>query len=407
MVLWIPRTVLLPLYLVSEYVVRRPVHATMIYVEQHHVPEKFLYYTSFGTYGTENELQLLPTAELEWGVRANGGASFTWKRRDNLLSTGFAIGGPDWIRFGIEDRVPLGRDRALTANADYERRGDFRFWGLGPSSPSQGYHFTVTRPNTMLRYEQRLWRSSSFEASAGLRTASFQKWAVKTPTLESGLASGAIGEPPGFADYSLAVQRVTGALDSRRARAEDPRDRSRDLVTPSGTGVRVEGDVEHSLELGKRTGEWIRYGGGLGLYADVFGRNRTLGLSVSTELLTGFRDAQVPFLELVTLGGAEPMRAFRYYRLLGTSSVTAKLGYTWPIWTGLDAVAEAALGNVFGDYYDGFATRLLRGSFSVGIQTASARDTAFQILLGAGTRTIDDGFAIEQFRFVVGTGTSF
>ena len=36
------------------------------------------------------------------------------------------------------------------------------------------------------------------------------------------------------------------------------------------------------------------------------------------------------------------MRAFRNYRLLGSSDLVAKIDYTWPVWVGFDAVAEVA-----------------------------------------------------------------
>jgi hypothetical protein len=403
----LPRAFFAPFHLFSEYALRRPIGAVVVFAERHHLPERFLYFTSFGTYGTENEISLRPNVDFEWGVRTNAGATFTWKRRESLLGASFTIGGPDWLRVGLGDRLPLDARSTLAARADYERRGDLRFWGLGPSAPARGYHFTLTRPSTGLAYEQRGWRSSTFEAFAGFRTVAFQGWAPSTPRLETAIAAHMVETPPGFGGYSVAVQRLGYALDSRRPRAEPEAARGTDFVAPSGCGGRIEAHGQHAVALSGERGEWMRYGGGVGVYADLTGEQRTLGLSVSTELLTRLRNTEVPFTELVALGGTEPMRAYRYNRLLGTSSLVAKLAYTWPIWSGFDAVTEAALGNVFGDYYQGFATRLLRGSFSLGLQTTSARATAFQILIGAGTRTIDDGFGVEQLRFVVGTGTSF
>jgi hypothetical protein len=160
----------------------------------------------------------------------------------------------------------------------------------------------VTRPSAELAYERRLWRSSAFTASAGIRSASFQGWAAHAPTMESAIASHALPAPAGL----VGPARSTPAARAKKERA---------IVRPTSS---------------RRRG---------------------------------------------------PARAWK-----DTPSTRS---------------------SVFGPGYGGFATRLLRGSFSAGLQTTAARDVAFQILLGAGTRTIDDGFELEQVRFVVGTGTSF
>jgi hypothetical protein len=404
----IPRVALLPLYLFTEYVIRRPFGALAIWGEKHYVLQRFLYYSSLGTYGTKHELGFLPMADFEWGVRANAGLLVYWHEPGNVMRASGAVGGPDWLRFVLNDRVDLDERSAITAEAKYEHRGDYRFWGIGPSSASVGHHFTLQHATTSLDWTQNLWRTSEVTAGVDLRSARFSASAPVGPSLSEGLAAGRFASaPPGFDGYVITEQRVAVALDTRRRRYELPREEATDFVTPSGTGIRAEGHALHAVGVDGRPREWLRYGGGLGFYKDLNGRQRTVGLAVSTALLQRIRDNEVPFIELVSLGGPEPMRAFRNYRLLGESSLVGKLSYSWPIWTGFDGLAEAALGNVFGSYYDGFAARLLRGSFSMGFAATRSRDVAFQLLFGAGTRTIEDGFGIEAFRFVAGTSSAF
>jgi hypothetical protein len=404
----IPRVALLPLYLLTEYVIRRPLGFLAIWGEKHYVPQRFLYYSSLGTYGTKHQIGFLPMADFEWGVRANAGLLLSWYEPGNAMRASGAVGGPDWLRFVLNDRVELDDRSALTAEAKYEHRGDYRFWGIGPSSASVGHHFTLQHAATSLDWTRGVWRTSEVSAGVDLRSARFSASAPVGPSLSEGLAAGRFASaPPGFDGYVITEQRVAAALDTRRRRYELAREEGTDFVTPSGTGIRAEGHALHAVGIDQQPREWLRYGGGLGLYKDLNGRQRTVGIAVSTVLLQRIRDTDVPFLELVSLGGPEPMRAFRNYRLLGESSLVGKLSYSWPIWTGFDGVAEAALGNVFGSYYDGFAARLLRGSFSMGFATTRSRDVAFQLLFGAGTRTIADGFGVEAFRFVAGTSSAF
>lgn len=409
----VPRVALLPLYLVTEYVVRRPLGAAITFAERHRLPQLALYYFSFGTYGTDHAFGFFPTADFEWGIRANAGLLFFWDHRSNALRASATLGGPDWQRLALVDRFPLDARSTMTARTAYERRADLRFWGLGPSSPSEGHRFGLRRVSAGLAFFTSLWRSSAIETSAGLRSAMFDVDAPGEPTVRGGLETGAITRPPGFDGYVIADQRIAAAIDTRLPRLEPPRPRATDFLAPPGTGLRIEGHAEHAVELAQRRGgprdrgQWLKYGGGIGAYWDVTGLQRTLGIALSTELVERFRDASVPFLELPTLGGTEPMRAYRFYRLLGESYVAAKASYSWPVWTDFDGVVEAAFGNVFGPHYDGFSTGLLRGSFSTGLQTTSSRYLSFQVLFGVGTRTFDDGFGVEAVRFVAGTSSTF
>jgi hypothetical protein len=411
--LWVPRILLAPLYLISEYLLRRPLGAMIMFGEKHYVPQRFLYYTSFGTYGTEHPVALRPVANFEWGVRANAGLLLSWDNaivKDNGLRASATVGGPRWLRFDFADTLALDPRNRATLLARFERRADLRFWGLGPSSPEDGYRFTVNRAKAGLSHHTQLWRSSEFQSEAGVRSAKFDASAPSGPSVADGLATGALASaPPGFGGYVLAYQQLAGALDTRRPRHAPSLD-TVDFIPPPGTGVRVEVRGEHAVELDAARSprsQWIRYGGGIGLYQDLTGQQRTIGVSISTELIEPFRDGEIPFLELPSLGGPEPMRAFRSFRLLGQSQAAAKLSYSWPVWTDFDGVIEAALGNAFGRHYDGFALPLLRGSFAAGLETTRSRDIAFQVLFGAGTRPIDEGFAIEAFRFVVGTSSDF
>jgi hypothetical protein len=118
-------------------------------------------------------------------------------------------------------------------------------------------------------------------------------------------------------------------------------------------------------------------------------------------------DSEVPFTELTTLGGAEPMRGFVPGRLLGRSNAVADLAYRWPIWIWLDGSMHAEVGNVFDAHLSGFEPKLLRWSASLGVESAGTPDTGIQLLVGVGSETFDSGGKVNSFRLVFGTTHDF
>lgn len=389
---WIPRVVLAPLYFVTEYGIRWPLGTLVNHAERHAWPQKFLYYASFGTFGTEHQILLLPAIDFEWGVRANGGLALSMKNvftHGNDVYARATAGGPDWLRGSVSDRLALSERSAFTLSGEAGRRADLRFHGLGPSSPEEGRYFHFNHAYAGIDYENRFWRSSVIEAGSGFRAGGFDR------------------EIAGLDGYVLGYNRVRAAIDTRAPRHLDSSETVSDFVSPPGTGIRVEGRAEHDAAPMRG---WLRYGGGVGGYLDVNGQQRTIGLAVTTELVSPLDDRAreaIPFTELATLGGPEPFRAFRTYRFVDRSYVAAKASYRWPVWASLDGALDATFGNVFGPAYEGFAPRLLRGAFTVGLETTAARDQALQLLIGIGTRTFEDGFGIESVRVVAGTSRHF
>jgi hypothetical protein len=85
----------------------------------------------------------------------------------------------------------------------------------------------------------------------------------------------------------------------------------------------------------------------------------------------------------------------------------AQLSYRWPIWVWLDGAIHYEVGNVFGKHLEDFDPRLLRQSFDFGFAASGARDHTFELLLGFGTETFDQGADVDTFRFVFGSTAGF
>src|SRR5450432_332821 len=109
--LWIPRALLLPPYIVSEYVIRRPLGALIAGAERAGVPQEL--YDLF-TFGPDHKAGIVPVAFVEFGFRPSVGVYSFW---DDAFVDGHdlrltaATWGSDWLAFRALDRVHFSQDR--------------------------------------------------------------------------------------------------------------------------------------------------------------------------------------------------------------------------------------------------------------------------------------------------------
>ena len=247
-------------------------------------------------------------------------------------------------------------------------------------------------------FDMRLWRSSRIEAMSGAKGVWFYDGRFSNDVgVVYAASTGRYALPPGFpSGYTAQYNGIRAALDSRNPGTE------------SQSGLRVEFDGGQGSDLRRTPNSgWVRYGGGVGGFLDLNDHGRVVSASVTTQFVDPLGSAEVPFTELVTLGGDGPMRGFLPGRLLGRSSAVATLRYRWPIWVSLDGAMEASFGNVFGAQLRDLSPKNLRFSGALGIETVGSPDSAFQFLVGFGTETFEQGAKVDSVRFVIGTNRGF
>jgi len=396
--LWVPRVLLSPLYLVSEYVIRRPLGVAITAAEKAELPSA-LY--DFFAFGPDHKAGIVPLAFVEFGFAPSVGLYAFWDDvgfRGHDLRLHGATWGEHWLSGAATERFRLPNALELTLTATATHRPDFAFYGIGPD----------TRESDLMRYgadtidarfESRFAfaGSSLFESSVGYRGASFgHSYYEHERSLDDAIAEGALPAPPGFREgYRAAFTRARLALDSRgKSRSE--------------TGLRAELTAEQGAD-GKNApaSGWLRYGGTAGGFWDLGDSGRVLSLSISALLADPLGARAVPFTELVQLGGPGLMPGFRLGRLQDRSAAVATLRYAWPIWLWLNGSLQVATGNVFGARFEGFRTERGRLSAAVGIESQGSRDSIFQALLGFGTETFESGATVDSLRIVVGARSGF
>jgi hypothetical protein len=398
-ILWVPRVALFPLYVVSEYVIRRPLGAMISGAERAHIPDA-LY--NFFLLGEEHKAGWVPTFFVDFGFKPSAGLYFFWDdalARGNDLRFHAATWGTHWLAGSVTDRIHLNRNESLTFQFSGIRRPDYRYYGEGPNAIEGNLsRYGADRIEASAGYGIGLGGASRIETNFGWRRLRFREpEEYRSSSTVTRVTQGAFSLPNGFEEgYSAGFSRASLRLDSRGARPA------------SQTGLRLDIEAEQgSAPRSSSPSGWLRYGAIAGGFLDLNDRARVVSLSVATLFSDPLVDGPVPFTELVQLGGSEPMRGFVPGRLFGRSALVTTLGYHWPIWVWLDGTVQAAVGNVYGEHLRDFDPNLLRFSGALGFKTAGMSDNPVEFLVGFGTETFERGAQLNSLRLVFGTSRGF
>jgi hypothetical protein len=393
--LWIPRIALSPLYLTNEYLLRRPLGALVRKAERDRWADSFVQLFTFGEGGRN---LLVPTALFDFGLLPSVGfyyAGDDFLTSGNTLRIHAATWGERWINATVANRYALAGADSVQARVDFRRSAENLFVGIGPDTVSSTRsRFGLQRIDGSLRYRHR-FGGSRLDVESGIQRLAFLSGdCCNDPSVDTRIASGELMAPPGYRDpYATVYGRVDLSLDSRRPRPEP------------GSGLYVQLAARPSVDLdGSRS--WIEYGGVAGGALDLTGHRRTLRLQVAADFVDNMTGDSIPFTEYAAFD-RELLPGFLPGWLIGRSAASAQLGYSWPVWLGLDAQARFTMGNAFGARLDGFAADKLRMSGDFGFTTSPALDQGFELRLGVGTETFEQGAAITSVRFTVGSRRGF
>ena len=399
--LWVPRVILFPLFVVSEYVIRKPIGAAVTGIEKNLILEKFRHYTTIGERDGEGVYAgVNPIARFDSGFRIAVGLLF-WAERVGTKDSETWIGvDTDFVRNATVDvGWKIASDRlSITPRFLLEQRDDFRFYGVGLDAPEE-QHSRFFRRKLMGELTAELEapspgfgaRLSTEISSNDFDCSNNEEFDICGPDGAFGNDDDRVGAVAGFDGYGLARVKARIYADSRPERPGN------------GTGARAELFARWGQGLSDDI-SFLRGGGELSLFWDIF-QQRVIGLRVHTE--TTFRDVDVPFAELILLGGPELMRGFSRGRFHGASAFVASLDYRYPIWSLADGTIFFEAGNAYDDL-DEIDFAAMRGSFGIGIRSVGSRHVSFDALVAAGTTQFNDAdFGVESVRLSIGTNWGF
>lgn len=395
--LWVPRAVLFPLYLVSEYGVRWPLGTLITFAERNEWPRHI--YEAL-TFGERNQAGLFPVAYVDFGFRPSVGVRFFWNDdafvQGNSLSAGLSYGGRQWLLGSLSDRYELSDGRSVGLRLSFVRRPDHLFHGLGPRSDDEAEaRYGLQRVVAMGAFEQDFGQGpSGIRVNGGVRAVRFRgDTCCDAPAVVESVEAGFFPELPGIGDRYTAI--VVGAellLDSRKPRPE----------RRTGAQLRLHAENTFRSRDGENAG-WVRYGGHLEGFLDLAWEARVLSLALDAELVDPVGTEPVPFFELAGPIGTAPLAAFRPGRLMDRSAAALVLRYSWPVWAALDGQLTVGAGNVFGEWMEGFRVDLLRLSATIGVSSedVSPLFPPVELLLGVGTEPLEHGVRFSSLRFLV------
>ena len=393
--LWIPRALLSPLYVVHEYVVRRPLGALVKTAEHDQWVskiEKLL--------GTNQDFFIYPRFAFDFGSVPSAGASLHWRHAlasDNTVTAHVGTWGVDWVTARAEDTYRWDTI-SETTRIDFVRRSDNLFVGIGPDvTNATRARYGIQRFDGSEALVRHFANESALTLVVGTRASSLRGGTCcGDPLLSDLIGEGVVAMPPGYDPSHLTIyERAALRLDSRRPRPAP------------GTGAYIELHGEDHVDV-HAADAWLRYGGEAGVAVDLDGRQRNLKLLLATELVDPVGSmTDIPFYELAQLGGDNTMSGFLPGWMNGRSVATAGVAYTWPVWALVDGQARVSIGNAFGEHLSGFSPAKLRLSADLGLTTVSARTEGLQLIVGIGTETFEQGARITSVRVAIGSRRGF
>ncbi|MEP7120528.1 MAG: BamA/TamA family outer membrane protein [Byssovorax sp.] len=401
MLSWVPRVVLYPAYLVTDFVVRRPLGALTRAVEGAGAGSSGGEIEDF-SFGTGKRSGLVPTARLDTDFRPTVGVYFYYDRlgiKSNGIRAQATFGGTDWLGLTVGDRLALGPRSSIELRLDGERRPDRTFYGVGPRTLARDRsRYGDDSLDGILSFTSTLPRGLSARTHIDLAATTFRAdTCCDSPSLPSLAAKGRFAIPYGFT-------RGTTALRTGEELVYD----SRPPDAPATTGVRVGGSVDVGSDLrAPGASGWIRYGASARGFLNLFGQERVLSLEGTLRFADPLGGHEIPFNELIRLGGSGPMSGFHEDRLLGRSAAALTLEYRYPIWAFLGSSLQLSVGNVFDAHLADFAARDLRLAFAAGIHTVGTGTQSFNLLFGGGTETFAQGGSVRELRVSLGFTQGF
>lgn len=382
--LWVPRTLLLPARLTTEYVLVQPTMAFVRWGDEHYVFRRIY---DFFTWD-EGRSGVYPVASFDLGLKSTVGLALVdgaFGSNDNSLHAAVSASTQDVLSVSAQDRLRVLRNGTgeLQLGGGFVHRPDGVFYGTGADTRSSD--------KTFYTFETRAASAGMTGNLGGLHRAAIELGYRDTRIGGSSISNdtpsvdaryGGAGQPPlpaGWGGYDLAWSRGFLVLDSRSPRFED-----------SGSGVRVDAGASFGVsprDPDLRLLAWQLEAGG---YYDLSGARHVLSLQVAAHFIEQVGTRPIPFTELPTLGGQDWMRGFLAGRLRGNSTLVATLEYRYPVLALVEAELFTALGNAFADHLEDVAPGRLFLNWGVGLRTTFARDAAIAATIAFASNRLDD-----------------
>jgi hypothetical protein len=382
--LWIPRVIFAPLYLVTEYIIRLPIYALLEWADRNHVFDLIEL-----VFNPTEDFSWTPSLSFETGGIVLPGASAEWR---NMLVPGhdarlaFSFAGTDFFAASLRDRWSFG-PLFLGARGGYLTRPDRAFHGLGPRSGNERTNFSETRVEAFAFVGVEYENYVDLEVTAGVSRERIGTG--MEPSMQTRFPANRV---PGYGSFDLALGTLDLTVDSRRE------------VEENG-GVRFRAVGSYGFDPSRRGLEFTTVALDLEGAIEISHPDRVLAARVYWADTIPLGAEPVPFLHLATLGW-DNHRGFRWGRFRGDAALMAEVRYRYPINYFVDLQWIASAGNVFARDFSDFSWGALTASFGVGLRTRRTGADPIEATFAIGTSRFENDFAIDSVRFQLTTTRS-
>jgi hypothetical protein len=376
----VPRVILgVPrLVMKSVAAVAKPV---MEWSERERVPETI---TSAIT-SWDGLIGVRPVIDYQLAFRPSGGMLYFNNRFGGgagvIISS--ATGGAEVMLHNVDFFVPLKRVKSeLRFHADYIRRDDQLFAGIGMESKLPFARYAVDEIDASLRYTWAPAKLAKLDFAVDGAARRFGNGSpyggdrsmaeVYCAHLDGMCPARNVSSAlvPGFATGTQFVRESVGLrIDNRREE--------------TSSGLMADLAVSYTHGFAGDDSSYLGVRGHVGAQFNVW-RHRSLYLGISAQDLVAFGSSPIPFTELAQLGGVDDLRGFATGRFRGASTVLAQLEWRWPVWMWMDGVLFADYGGAFGPQFRGFAFGDLRPDIGLGLRVHSSNKYLIRVQVAYG-----------------------
>lgn len=376
--IWVPRTLFAPVWLLTEFVLRRPLIYTVTRLEEGRVIDRFVDALTF----LDGDLALFPRFFADFGLRPSVGLSVLWNNfvtERTTLELNGSFWGPRWLTFGadLSTRALRNESGKLSIIPEFVLRPDYPYYGFGAETRNANEAFYQARHARV--------RGELSGGLGGLSRAAFGVGYGHTSFLDE--PDDPILDRTAASDASVNFE-AHGWLFANALLDLDTRDPDTEF-TP-GSGVRAELSSSFGFDPAETSRRALRVSAELAAFWDISSIHHVLSVAVYAAMLERLGGGALPVNQLLSMGGAEQMRSFLPGRFIGDSAWTATVAYRWPVWILFDAEVFAELGNVFPGRFEGFRVDRAYLGWGAGLRSNWSREVVLSLLVGFGTDRLDE-----------------
>lgn len=378
-----------------------PFDGALYAFDRYHVDE--LYHRA--VYFDDDRFAILPVLTFESGFGASFGVKFAasdaFGDKEKILvqaTTGavFGVTYREGVRLGIDTGERLGKAFKIGLAADFDRRPDDPFYGLGngdeqktpPTMPIdartdevayQTYH-RYQEERVALTVETKPASWLHINLTGALTSLSFGEGDQGIPLEDAYQPASLVGYQDGV---KHAYGEIAVAVDTRDV--SSPWEPAKQYTRGSLAAIYA-GRVER-LDEGV---SYFRYGAELQHFFKLADGPRVLIARVRAEGVSGSRD-EVPFTEFPMLGGGDYLRGYDYARFRDRATGLASLQYEWDLSKFLAAYVFTDAGRVW-DAFQDVTLSGLRVGYGIGIEARGKKGFLMSAQLAS---SIDGGILVS------------